>query len=148
MELDFTHGAILLAAAIGFLLGIEWLYTALGVLFVALVFVEYVSQPAPSRVRVPAPAPVPPQAMQQPVFVQASSPTDFVGTYLANLLSEVYIGKDVKEYRKKKLYYKSDVAAEKAREVGEEMKTAVKGETEALKKEIDDLKKTIQSKGK
>jgi len=145
MKVDFTHGAILLAAAIGYLLGIEWLYAALGVLFVALVLVEYVSQPAPSRVRVPSPAPSPPQAMQQPVFVQASSPTDFVSNYLSNLLSDVYLGPSDSPYRGK---FKSEAKEMQMKDLSDNVTKAVEGETKALKKEIDDLKKSLQAQGK
>ena len=147
MKLDFTHGAILLAAAIGFLLGIEWLYAALGILFIALVFVEYVSQPAPKAMRVPPPAPVSPGA-QPPVFVLASSPTDFVSTYLANLISDVYLGSTEELAMKYKGKYKSEVAEMQMKELGENVAKSVKGETEALKKEIEDLKKSVQAKGK
>lgn len=143
MKLDFTHGAILLAAAIGFLLGIEWLYTALGVLFIALVLVEYVSQPAPKAMRVPPPAPAP-AGTQPPVFVQTSSPADFVGSYLSNIISEVYTGNNDKYSG----MYKSDVAEAQMKELSANVAKSVKGETEALKKEIEDLKKSVQGKGK
>ncbi|MCX6768122.1 MAG: hypothetical protein NTY90_05365 [Candidatus Micrarchaeota archaeon] len=99
MRFGVSHAALLAVAAAAFLMGIEWLYMALGILFLALVFAEYSSEQA--TVRVPPPPPAPPAGVQ-PVFVQqGTEAANFVTEMLSDLVSNVVKPELEKEARQK-----------------------------------------------
>jgi len=133
MKLDFHHGAIVLAAAAAFLLGVEWLYLALGVLFVALVAAEYATTPSGR----PVPPPMPPgQQMVPPIIIQAGSQTDFLDTFLSNLITD----------------YTQEFKYRPFSDLGKYPKyadTHAYKESERLRKEIEeDVKKQLAASGK
>lgn len=91
--------SLLGAAALAFALGIEWLFASMAVLFVSLVLLEYATAPAPRRVPPPAPAPSRPAGAVQPpqvVYVQSSSPVDFINQYVSNLVSDIQFKNSLK----------------------------------------------------
>ncbi len=143
VRLGFSHAAILVVAAIAFFLGIEWLYLALGVLFLALIVAEYAAQPAPKPV--PPPPPAPPPGAQQPIIIQAQGgPADMVNTFLANLLTgytEQYKYMpfvDLEKYPQYKGTHAYKESERLRKEIAADMKDVIK---KAIKKELAASKK-------